>query len=257
MTGKIITINERRFESHKECAEHCRKLRDKWHSQRVRNYAGSSPVKMDGEDLEFVLALLKRHPRYTEKKNLAESRGAVGLGIVEDATYGNICFAILTKRDEDVSFSYFKCIQGVYKKPSNEKGDYLHEMKKLLKEQQGNKCLYCDIEFFQENLDTRATLDHVVPSCFTKGIPKKAQNHDHNLLMACHRCNTILKAPLENQVNKYPLTLQQKARKLVEFLLDISMHFSPADAPTYEKMAMTVNKTIEDYGWNEKQGEKK
>jgi len=111
---KPVTIGEHDFESQKEAREYCQAILDKWYAKRTGINNGrftNHEVLIEGEDLSFVKALLKRHPRYGPKRSEATCQGVEGI-CVAPTEYGSRCFYIKTKIPPMINFSYQKCITG-------------------------------------------------------------------------------------------------------------------------------------------------
>ncbi len=112
--AKPVAIAGHEFATQKEAQAYTRALMDKWYKKRREANLGpfaTQEVKLEGEDLKFAEALLRRHPEYKEKLADARTRGARGICVAPNE-YGGRSFHILTREKPLVAFSYLKCIRG-------------------------------------------------------------------------------------------------------------------------------------------------
>lgn len=119
--AKPVTIAGIEFKTQKEAVEHTRGILDRGFAERTKINNGrftNEEVALKGDDLKFAKALLRRHPRYEEKKAEAKSRKAIGICVAPNQ-HGSRCFYILTKKRPMVEFSYLKCIRNGSSKPKD------------------------------------------------------------------------------------------------------------------------------------------
>jgi Protein of unknown function (DUF3223) len=97
MAKKPITIGRWAFDSKGAATKHIQEVL----------YRRPLLAVIDGDDNEFLLALLSLHPRASEK---------IGAGVkhftVEKATGGTQCFYVTRLDDSRSDFSYANCLKG-------------------------------------------------------------------------------------------------------------------------------------------------